>query len=60
MCESSSIELARSGRPLVKVVGVEVTAPSGRRIDFMSGETSVPEDFDSMGREEIEQLFGAS
>jgi prevent-host-death family protein len=51
--------IARSGKPLVKVVAVEVTAPKGRRMGFMSGQVSVPEDFDSMGREEIEQLFAS-
>ena len=29
-----------------------------RRLGFMAGEIAVPEDFDRMGAEEIEQLFG--
>jgi len=30
-----------------------------QRIGFMAGQFSVPDDFDRMGRDEIEGLFGA-
>ena len=50
--------IARSGKPVVKVVAVEAPSPgAARRVGFMSGKISVPEDFDRMGREEIEALF---
>jgi hypothetical protein len=29
-----------------------------RRLGFMAGQISVPDDFDRMGKEEIEQMFG--
>jgi len=29
-----------------------------RRLGFMAGQVSVPEDFDQMGRDEIERIFG--
>jgi hypothetical protein len=29
-----------------------------RRLGFMAGQISVPDDFDRMGKEEIEQVFG--
>lgn len=51
--------IAKAGRPLVKVMAL--TAPeSGQlvRLGFMAGQISVPEDFDRMAAEEIEQLFG--
>ena len=50
--------IARAGKPVVKVVAVE--APGGgshRRVGFMAGKISVPEDFDRMGSEEIGILF---
>jgi prevent-host-death family protein len=50
--------IAKSGRPLVKVMPLD--APTGaevRRVGFMSG-IAVPNDFDEMGREEIEKRFG--
>ena len=51
--------IAKAGKPLVKVMMLE--APTGkqvRRLGFMAGQIKVPADFDSMGRAEIEQLFG--
>jgi prevent-host-death family protein len=51
--------IAKAGKPLVKVTMLE--APVGkqvRRMGFMAGQIKVPADFDSMGRTEIEELFG--
>ena len=48
-------------RPLVKVTPLE--APTGarvRRLGFMSGQISVPDDFDRLGADEIERLFGGA
>lgn len=51
--------IAKSGKPLVKVVALDTpTAGEIRRVGFMAGQFSVPDDFDHMGGEEIEQLFG--
>ena len=50
--------IARAGKPVVKVVAVE--APGGgspRRVGFMAGKISVPEDLDRMGSEKIGILF---
>ena len=50
--------IARAGKPLVKVVSIEVReGTEARRTGFMAGEISVPRDFDRMGRREIEALF---
>lgn len=51
--------IAKAGKPLVKVVPIDQPAPQARRIGFMAGQFSVPEDFDRMGSEVIEQLFSA-
>jgi prevent-host-death family protein len=51
--------IAKAGKPLVKVTALD--APTGkqrRRIGFMAGQISVPDDFDRMHSKEIEQLFG--
>jgi len=51
--------IAKAGKPLVKVVPLDQPAANEiRRTGFMSGRISVPDDFDRMGREEIERLFG--
>jgi prevent-host-death family protein len=50
--------IARAGKPLVKVVPLdEPAAGQARRLGFMAGEISVPDDFDRMGAAEIEKAF---
>ncbi len=51
--------IAKAGKPLVKVMALN--APNGatlQRLGFMRGEIRVPDDFDRIGSEEIETLFG--
>ena len=51
--------IAKAGKPMVKVTALN--APVGaqvRRIGFMVGQISAPDDFDAMDREEIERIFG--
>jgi len=50
--------IAKAGKPVVKVTAL--SAPTGaqvRRLGFMTGQISVPDDFDRMGKEEIERIF---
>jgi prevent-host-death family protein len=51
--------IAKAGKPVVKVTALG--APTGaqmRRVGFMAGQISVPDDFDRMGHEDIERIFG--
>jgi prevent-host-death family protein len=48
--------IAKAGKPLVKVVPVDAP-PAPKRLDFMRGQFTVPDDFDTMDQEEIEKLF---
>lgn len=51
--------IAKAGKPLVKLVRLEAPEASNvRRLGFLQGEFRVPDDFDAMGRDEIESLFG--
>ncbi len=50
--------IAKAGKPLVKVTRLDVADKKTRRLGFMMGQVQVPEDFDQMGHEEIESLFG--
>jgi len=51
--------IAKAGKPVVKVTALSApTAAQVRRLGFMAGQISVPEDFDRMGSEEIEEMFG--
>ena len=56
--EGEAFVIAREGRPLVKVVPLEApAAQTRRRIGFLKGQISVPDDFDTMGQEEIIRMF---
>jgi len=51
--------IAKAGKPLVKVVAIDAPEPSQRkRLGFMSGQVTVPDDFDRLGEAQIEKLFG--
>ena len=50
--------IAKAGKPLVKVV--PLNAPEAgqiKRIGFLAGQIEVPDDFDTMGQQEIDHLF---
>ena len=50
--------IAKAGKPMVKVVPLE-DAPRKvvKRIGFLEGQFNVPDDFITMGQEEIERMF---
>lgn len=53
-----SFVIAKAGKPMVKVTALE--SPTGgqmKRLGFLAGQISVPDDFDRMGQEEIEGMF---
>ena len=55
--KGESFIIAKAGKPLVKVVPVD--APQAKkRFDFMIGQFTVPDDFDTMFQDEIEKMFG--
>jgi prevent-host-death family protein len=50
--------IVKAGTPMVKVIPLDPAATgTANRLGFMTGEFSVPEDFDQMGGDEIEGLF---
>ncbi len=56
--KGESFIIAKAGKPMVKVVAL--TAPEAskmKRLGFMAGQMNIPADFDSLGKNEIEQLF---
>jgi len=57
--KGESFVIAKAGKPVVRVTAIE--SPSGaqiRRLGFLEGNISVPDDFDRMGQEEIDRMFG--
>jgi prevent-host-death family protein len=56
--KGSPFIIAKAGKPMVKVVPVSSEKkPTARKVGFMAGKISIPEDFDSMGKREIEEFF---
>jgi len=53
-----SVVIAKAGKPLVKLTALEAPAYP-RRLGFLKGQIAVPEDFDTMGAEEIARLYEA-
>ena len=50
--------IAKGGTPMVKVMAIDSpSAGQQRRLGFMVGQFTVPDDFDRMGAEDITRLF---
>ena len=50
--------IAKAGKPMVKVTAIDAPEPvAKRRIGSLKGKITVPDDFDTMGQEEIERMF---
>ncbi|MCK7544821.1 type II toxin-antitoxin system prevent-host-death family antitoxin [Marinobacter bryozoorum] len=51
--------IAKAGKPVVRVTAIDSPEQSQqKRIGFLAGEFTVPDDFDRMGQEEIAEIFG--
>jgi prevent-host-death family protein len=51
-----SVVIAKSGKPLAKLTAVSAPARP-RRLGFLKGQITVPDDFDTMAAETIARLF---
>ena len=59
--KGESFIIAKAGKPLVKVSRLDTPgATQVKRLGFMKGQIQVPDDFDHLGSEEIERLFGGA
>ena len=53
-----SFVIAKAGKPMVKVIRLEQEAPKPkRRLGFLEGQITVPDDIKTMFRDEIEEMF---
>lgn len=55
--KGESFVIAKAGKPLVKVTALDTPARP-KRLGFLAGEIEVPDDFDTMGEQEIAAFFG--
>ena len=59
MQRGESVIIAEAGKPIARLVGMAAEKPArGRRIGFLKGQYSVPDDFDRMAEPEIAAMFG--
>ncbi len=53
-----SFVIAKAGKPMVKVTALDTPESSQmKRFGFMAGQIKVPDDFNTMGSGEIQELF---
>ena len=57
MVDRKAFVIAKAGKPLVKVAGLDAPA-APKRLGFLAGEITVPKDFDRMGKAKIAAWFG--
>lgn len=51
--------IAKAGKPVARVTAFDSPEENQqKRIGFMAGEFTVPDDFDRMGQDEIVEMFG--
>lgn len=56
--KGESFIIAKAGKPMVMVVPLEAQdRPKPQRLGFMRGRIKIPDDFDTMGQDEIERMF---
>ena len=56
--KGESFIIAKNGKPLVKVTALDAPeAPQQKRLGFLEGQFTIPDDFDTFGQAEIEALF---
>lgn len=56
--KGDSFVIAKAGRPMVLVVPYQAVEPRPpKRLGFLRDQFAIPDDFDSMGQAEIEQMF---
>jgi prevent-host-death family protein len=57
--KGESFIIAKAGKPMVKVVPLDAVEEKAiKRIGFLEGQGTIPDDFKAFGREEIEEMFG--
>ncbi len=56
--KGESFVIAKAGKPMVKIIALDTPESSQmKRFGFMAGQIKVPDDFNTMGAGEIQNLF---
>ena len=49
--------IAIAGKPMVQVTAISTEPKARRKLGFLKGQIRVPDNFDTLGRAEIEEMF---
>jgi len=52
--------IAKAGKPMAKVIPLAASENKPSRVGFLSGQIEIPEDFDQIGQDEINEIFEGS
>lgn len=56
--KGESIVIAKAGKPMARLMPLEAGEPKPkRRLGFLEGQFKVPDDFDTLFADEIEEMF---
>ena len=59
VAEGRPFIIAKAGKPIARVTAIDAPEPAQiKRLGFLAGQFTVPDDFDRMGQEEILAQFG--
>lgn len=57
VANGESVTIAKAGRPVAELVPVTTVPAGARRLGFLRGQITVPDDFDQIGGDEIADAF---
>lgn len=56
--EGEEVIIAKAGKPLVRLVPVgQAAVDTSKRLGFLRGQFKIPDDFDTMMADEIDEMF---
>lgn len=58
VAQGETVVIAKAGKPIARLLPYESESREPRPIGFLKGQLQVPDDFDVMGQDEIEAMFG--
>lgn len=57
--QGEAFVITKAGKPMVKVARIEAPISAAtKRLGFLKGQLCIPDDFDEIGEQVIERLFG--
>lgn len=59
VAKGESFIIAKAGKPVARVSSIDRPQPGEqKRLGFLAGQFTIPDDFDRMGQDEIADMFG--